>query len=312
MSHASPAETSLNSNRASLTPSSAWIVALAGASLLGSFLWSYWPTLKEIVAAWEKHADYSHGYLVAPIALFFAWTRRTTLPSHDVRPHWIGLIILGVVLVGRYIAGLYYMEAVDGWTIPLWMMGAVCLFFGLRVLWWSLPSIVFLWFMVPLPYGAERLLSLPLQTIATKISTAALRMLNLPAIAEGHTIRISEQVLEVERACSGLRIMVGTIALAFAFMLFSRWAWWQKGLALMAAVPIAILANTVRIIGTGFLMVHVSGDAANRFTHDVAGWIMIPLAALMFWGFLVYLERLFPLVHDLRPRWNAAKFDPGP
>jgi exosortase len=283
-------------------PPDRWALILAGVGLLAAFLWSYWPTLREIVATWEREPDYSHGFLVAPIALFFVWVRRDSFPKHAVRPSWTGLLLLSLAVVPlRMVAGFYYFEALDGWTIPLWVAGAVWLTLGWQALRWCLPSVIFLFFMIPLPYGAEHLLSLPLQTIATKISTVALTLFGQPAIAEGHTIWIRDNVLEVAEACSGLRILVGIVALAFAFVLFSRWAWWQKVLAVVAAIPIAIAANAIRVVGTGILMANFPGEAAQKLFHDLAGWLMIPLAAALFWLFLVYLERLFPLVHEVRP-----------
>jgi exosortase len=175
----------------------------------------------------------------------------------------------------------------------------VWLLCGWRCLQWSLPSIVFLWFMVPIPFSAETWLSVPLQRLATKLSTTCLVMLGQPALAEGNTIWIGDQQLFIEEACSGLRIFVGIFALAFAFALFSRWSWWQKGLALAAALPIAIIANMIRIVATGLLYELVSGEAAMHFSHDLSGLIMIPIAAFMFWLFLIYLDRLFPEVEAL-------------
>ena len=150
--------------------------------------------------------------------------------------------------------------------------------------------------MIPIPFQAESLLSVPLQTLATKLSTASLLMLGQPALAEGNTIWIGDHQLLVEEACSGLRIFVGIGALAFAFTLFSRWAWWQKALALMATLPIAIIANVIRIVATGLLYELVSNEAAMHFSHELSGLIMIPFAAVLFWLFLVYLEKLFPEV----------------
>lgn len=93
---------------------------------------------------------------------------------------------------------------------------------GANVLWWSLPSIVFLWFMVPLPYGMERWLSLPLQRVATELSCWVLHCLGQPALAEGNTILLNDFQLEVEQACSGLRIFVGIMALAFVYLVLIR------------------------------------------------------------------------------------------
>lgn len=155
--------------------------------------------------------------------------------------------------------------------------------------------------MVPIPFRAESWFSVPLQGIATKLSTAVLVSLGQPAIAEGHTILLSEHTLFVEEACSGLRIFVGIFALAFAFVLFSRWSWWQKGIVLVAALPVAIIANSIRIVATGLLYQWVSSEAAHGFSHDVAGFVMIPLAAALLWLLLVYLDKLFPVVEDISP-----------
>jgi exosortase len=175
----------------------------------------------------------------------------------------------------------------------------VWLLFGRTIFWWSLPSIVFLWFMVPIPYSAERWLSVPLQAVATRLSTVALVYLGQPAIAEGNVILLGDHTLFVGEACSGMRIFVGIFALAFAFVLFSQWGWWQKVLVLLAAMPVAIVANVARIVVTGLLYQWVSSEAGQKFSHDIAGFVMIPLAAVILWLMLVFLDKLFPQVEDI-------------
>lgn len=275
-----------------------WLWA-SGLLVTAAVLWSYWPTLLEMVRKWESHPDYSHGYLVVPIALFFLWSRRSTLPSSQMQSSLAGAGLLLSAAAIRVVAGMYYLLPLDGWTLPLTLGGAVWLLYGWAILRWSLPSIVFLWFMVPIPYSAERWLSVPLQAIATKLSTIVLVFLGQPAIAEGNVILLGEHTLFVEEACSGMRIFVGIFALAFGFVLFSRWSWWQKGLVLLAALPVAIVANMIRIVATGLLYQYVSSDAGQKFSHDIAGFVMIPVAAVLLWILLLYLDRLFPQVEDI-------------
>jgi exosortase len=283
------------------------LACVGGACLLGVALWSYWPTLQAVAAAWNNQPDYSHGVLVAPLAILFMWIRRKDFPRDQLRPSLVGLAILIVVSGVRMAAGRYYLQPIDAWTIPLWILGATWLLFGTACIRWCWPSIVFLWFMFPLPYAAETWLSVPLQGVATKLSRESLLLLGQPALSEGNVIWLDDFPLEIAQACSGLRIFVGIFALAFAFVLFSRWAWWQKGLALLAALPVAIFANVTRIVVTGLLHQIVSGEAAHKFSHDLAGIVMIPFAALIFWAFLVYLERLFPEVEMLSPVVNLSE-----
>jgi exosortase len=274
-------------------------LAVGAVVLSAAFLWAYWPTLVEIVGQWINQSDYSHGFLVLPLALFFMWTKRATFPKAAIRPSLYGAAVLLAACGLRYVAAALFLGPLDGWTIPVWVAGAVWLLFGYQVLLWSLPSIVFLWFMVPIPFTAESWLSVPLQAVATKLSTACLVMLGQPALAEGNTIWIGDHQMFIEEACSGLRIFVGIFALAFAFALFSSWSWWQKGLAILAALPIAIIANVTRIVATGLLYQLASSNVARHFMHDLSGLVMIPFAAALFWMFLVYLERLFPKVEVL-------------
>jgi exosortase len=293
-----PATLPRDETRATTGKGLQWQVA-AGALTVAAIAWAYWPTLTEMVHKWETQPDYSHGYLVLPLALIFLWTRRATFPAKDMRPSWWGLGVLALAVGLRVFAGMYYLLPLDGWTLPITIFGAVWLLFGTAVAKWSWPAIVFLWFMVPIPYSAESWLRVPLQAIATKLGTAVLVMLGQPALAEGNVIYLGDHTLFVEEACSGMRIFVGIFALAFAFVLFSRWSYWQKALVLLATLPVAIIANVMRIVATGLLYQHVSSSAGQRFSHDIAGFVMIPLAAGLLWLLLVYLDHLFPQVQEV-------------
>lgn len=276
----------------------AWLVASSGIVLAG-VLWSYWPTLIQVVNQWLLQPDYSHGFLVMPIALGFLWFRRSSFPSDDLRPGWGGAALLLLTVMLRSAAGMFYLLPLDGWTLPLTVAGVVWLLYGRACLIWSLPAIVFLWFMFPIPYSAERWLSVPLQGVATQLSAIVLLMMGQPAITEGNVILLGEHQLFVEEACSGMRIFIGVFALAYAFALLFSWDWWQKLLVLGAALPVAVAANVLRIVVTGLLYQGVSGEAAKVFGHDFAGFAMIPIAGMMLWLVVGYLTRLFPEVEEV-------------
>jgi exosortase len=211
--------------------------------------------------------------------------------SHNLA--WAGLFVLALSIGLRLVAARFFLGGVDGWSMPLWIAGVVWFLSGKKVLWWSLPSIAFLWFMVPLPYGMERWLSLPLQRIATELSCWVLHCLGQPALAEGNTILLNDFQLEVEQACSGLRIFVGIMALAFVYLILIRRDWWERVLLILSVIPVALIANSTRIVATALLYQYVSGEAAHKFSHDLAGWVMIPYAAFLFAMVLWYLSSLF-------------------
>lgn len=270
-------------------------VLLVGIAILAAtFAWAYWPTLVGLVGTWDREPDYSHGFFVPPLAIWFLWARRDRFPGMDSGV-WDVVFGLGLIAAGvaaRALSAHFYLDAIDGWSILPWVGGVVLLLAGRKVFWWSLPSIAFLWFMVPLPYRMERWLSLPLQGAATKLSCWILQALGQPALAEAHVIFLGDNRLEIEQACSGLRIFVGITALAFAYVILMRRSWWEKALLLCSTIPIALLANAARIVSTGLLYQYASGEAARKFSHDAAGWVMIVFAAGLFGLVLWYLSRL--------------------
>jgi len=278
------------------------LIALAVAAT-AAFIWAYWPTLAALVKVWDTEPDYSHGYFVAPIALYFLWARRHTFPgiSHQHRI-WPGIALLGLAATFRYLAAEYYLEPIDGWSLLLWFAGLAWVLGGRKCLRWSLPSIIFLIFMIPLPFRVERMLSLPLQQFAAMASGWLLQCFGLPAVAQGNTILLGSHTLEVEQACSGLTIFIGIAALAFAYVVLVRRSWWEKAILVFAVLPIALIANATRIVLTGLLMEYASDEAAQKFTHDLAGWLMLPFAALLFALTLVYLGWLFPSLQQLDVR----------
>lgn len=277
------------------------LIGLAAAPILAAFVWSYLPTLADVVHQWNTQSDYSHGYFVVPVALFLLWVRRDSFPGWSGRIVWSGLILFAASLALRWLGGYYFLGSVDAWSMVVWVAGVVCVLAGWRVLLWASPAIVFLFFMIPLPYSGERMLSVPLQGVATTFSTVGLRFLGQPALAEGHTILLGDARLEVVDACSGLRIFVGILALAYAYLVIVRRPVWQKAIVALSVIPVTLIANSTRIVVTGLLSQYFSSEAAHTFTHDLAGWFMIPFAAGLFALVLWYLNRAFVAEETLAP-----------
>jgi exosortase len=271
-----------------------WQVA-AVACLAGLFVWTYWSTLVELVATWDREPDYSHGYLVVPVALFFLWARREQFPGFAERLAWPGLGLVALSIATHALGARYYLFPVEGWAILLWTAGAVWWLCGWRVLQWSLPSVLFLWFMVPLPYSYEHALSRPLQLTATKASAWVLQCLGQPALSENNTLYLNEPI-GIDEACSGLRIFMGIVALAFVYVVLVRRTWWEKAILAASVVPVALAANVARIVATALLFQCIAGETGRQRVHDWSGYAMVPLAAALFALVLWYLGKLVQTV----------------
>ena len=118
--------------------------------------------------------------------------------------------------------------------------------------------------MIPLPFGIETALSHPLQRIATKLSCFALQVLGQPAFAEGNVILLGDQPLEIEQACSGLRLFMSMIAVAYAYAVLVRRTWWERGLAVCWPWCRWRFSRTLtRITVTGLLFQFTTGQLAR-------------------------------------------------
>ena len=265
-----------------------WCLVLAG-----TFVFSFWQTLQWLELQWRNEPDYSHGYLVIPLAATLLWIRRDTFPGVASRVDLRGCSLILLAVLMRLVGRFGYMDFLDGWAIAPFVGGITWLTLGLPAARWATPAILFLLMLVPMPFRMETMLSWKLQGLATLLSTATLRICGLPAIAEGHVIWVNDTELMIEKACSGLRIFMGMIALAFFWAATVRRSWIDRVVLLVAAIPLAILTNSARISVTAILYEFFPSESARQAIHDWSGYLMIPTAALLLWLFKYFWECLY-------------------
>ncbi|MFN6162831.1 MAG: exosortase/archaeosortase family protein [Planctomycetota bacterium] len=265
------------------------------------FLASYWKTLVAMERQWRTEPDYSHGYLILPLSAILLYSRRASFPGFSPRIHWMGLSLLCIAAALRIASSLAFMEFLDGWSIVPWVAGIVWMLAGPRALIWAIPAILFLILLVPLPYRVETLLSLKLQSVVTTLSASTLRALGLPAVADGNTIWMGELQMLVEEACSGLRIFVGMAAFAFFWATLIQRAWIDRVIVLVAALPMAVLANIIRVVAT-CCSYYFFDESTAGVLHDWEGVFMVFLAAGLLWSVMFYWQKLYYPDVSLTPR----------
>jgi exosortase len=271
-------------------------------------LWAYWPTLLGLARRWSEDPQYSHGYIIPAIALLLLWHRRRSFPARGGYIWWWGLIpFLGGAGL-RPAAAWLGIDWIDAVSLLLSLAGVCAFVGGPPLLRWAWPAGVLMCFMLPLPYRAEVALAQPLQRIATVASTYALQTIGFPAVAEGNIITIDELSIGVLEACSGLGMLMTFFALSTAFALMVQRPLLDRVILIASAVPIGILVNVIRITVTGILHRTVGSAVANAVFHDLAGWLMMPLALGFLWLEMQYLCRLFPVAARSRARTVALQF----
>jgi exosortase len=275
-------------------------------------LWAFWTTLVDLAQTWNTNPQYSHGFLIPGFALLLLWMRKDQLDRTALRPSWWGLLLLAAGL-GLRLAGTYYYFV---WLDPISLVPCVAgltLLLGGRAAWrWAWPAVLFLTFMIPLPYRLANSLSGPLQRLATVTSTFVMQTFGLPALAEGNVILVNDHEINIVEACSGLRMLVVFFALSTAVGLIIRRHWIDKVIILASAVPIALASNVFRVTATGVMYEAGYSEMANAFFHDAAGWLMMPVGLGLLWVELKVLSHLFLDLPAPLPRGPAARRTPAP
>ncbi len=252
--------------------------------LCGVLVFVYWNTLTIAAGNWNS-PQYSHGYLVPLFAAILLWFRREPLEEPDVSARWAGVGLLSAGLLMRLAAASVHMVIPDMVSFLPSLAGVFLLVGGWSTVRWAFPVVAFLFFMFPLPDVLERGLLTPLQEFATICSNFLLQTLGMSAYREGNRILLGDLQMGVVDACSGLRMLTIFMALACAISLVTVRPWWEKLIIILSSLPIALFVNIIRITVTGILHRTVGSEIANAVFHDLAGWVMMPMAL----G-LLYLE----------------------
>ena len=269
--------------------------------------WAFWPTLIDLALTWNGNPQYSHGYLVPVFAAALLWLRRKRLDAAALRPSWWGLLPLAAGLALRLGGAFFYLNWLEQLALPPCILGLFLLAGGRAALRWAWPSALFLYFMIPLPFSLEHLLSGPLQWLATLCSAFVMQLFAMPALADGNVILLNDHQIDVVEACSGLRMLIVFFALATAFIFVVRRPWPDKALLLASAIPIALVSNIARITLTGVLFeTGVQSETVHAFFHDAAGWLMMPFALMLLWAELKLLSLLLIKPALLPPRSMRA------
>ena len=275
-------------------------LALA-AVLFSAILWSYWTTLAELVDRWAIDPQYSHGFLVPLFAAIILWVRKPKEKIGPVEP--LGLLLLLVSLAPRWFTGRMDLGAIDAVCMLGAILGSVLFVGGRPLLRWTWVPILFLAFMIPLPFVVEEGVAMPLRHSATDAATYLLQTLGYAAVAEGNIIQIGEVRLGVIDACSGLGMLMTLLAIAVALALIVKGPIVDRVILVASAIPVAVVLNMLRITLTGVAYSSLGWQEYHQRIHDILGYVMCVVAILVLWTEYMYLQRL------LLPAKAAGSFE---
>ncbi len=259
--------------------------------------------LAALARNWAIDPNYSHGFLIPPVAGYIAWQRRARLASASLAPSAPGLaLVIGslALLLGGVLAAEVFVTRVSMLGV---LAGGILFVFGRRHLRILAFPLTLLALMIPLPAIVFNQIALPLQLLASRLGVAALAAAGVPALREGNVITLAHGSLEVAEACSGIRSLMSLLTLAIVYAWFvDRRPRLRLALAL-ASVPVAVIVNGLRVGVTGVLQETLGAQAAaDEFFHAFSGWLMF-LAAF---ALIMLIHRLLGRALPAGRRSRAA------
>jgi exosortase len=250
--------------------------------------------LFHLVGQWWHNPNFSHGFFVPLFSAFVIWQDRHRLARLPLRPSWFGVPILAgamcTLIVGQMGAELFLSRT----SLLLVLAGVTILFLGWNFFRATLFPWAFLILMIPIPAIVFNQITFPLQLLASKVAAAILPLFGVPILREGNVINLPSMALEVAEACSGIRSLMSLVTLAIIYGFLMERRLWVRWLLAVASVPIAVIANSVRIIGTGLLVQYWDPDKAEGYFHASWGWIIFVVSLVLLYALHSLIEMIWP------------------
>lgn len=220
--------------------------------IAAAFLFAYNNAISLMVWTWLNRDDYSHGFLVPLISLYFVWSERQKLKQIPVQPNIVGGIFLFLLSAAMISLGtISSVGIVQQIAIIVAVPAIVWLLLGTGYLKALALPLAYLIFMVPILDVIVERIRLPFQLITAKSSGIILKFLGIPVFQNMEYIELPGITLQVADVCSGVNYFVSIISIAIPLAYFALRGWKPRSLMLLFAIFIGVMANIIRVVLIG-------------------------------------------------------------
>jgi len=247
-------------------------------------------------SVWQS-GEQSFGPFVLAVALFLFWRQREAFAQAQ-RPDsgFPGWLAIGAGLLMYAFGVLSKIAVIEGGAhLPivvgiLWLIGGPGL---LRRLWFPL---LYLVLVVPIPSYLMASLTGGLKQFVSQAAEALLYGLGYPIGRDGVTVRIGPYQLLVADACSGMNSILSLTAVGLLFIHLVRPPRiWQTAVLVASILPIAVIANVIRVIALILITYYLGDEAGQGFLHEFAGLLMFVVAVAVLVGIDGGIRRFGPV-----------------
>ena len=251
--------------------------------LIAGWLLMFVPAYSELADTIWAGDEQGHGPIILGVSLWLLWAKRGALAELTPQPQVASAAVLMALAIAAYALGRSQVI----WTLEigaqiLVLVALLLAFVGgaaLRVAWFPL---AFLVFMIPWPGDWVVALTSPLKAAVSSVAASLLHLLAYPVGQSGVTLTVGPYQLLVADACAGLNSMFTLEALGLLYMNLMRHTSVPRNVALaVLIVPIAFIANIVRVMILVLVTFHFGDEAGQGFVHDFAGLVLFVVALLL-------------------------------
>ena len=251
--------------------------------LIAGWLLMFVPAYSELADTIWAGDEQGHGPIILGVSLWLLWAKRGALAELTPQPQVASAAVLMALAIAAYALGRSQVI----WTLEIGaqilVLEALLLAFvggaALRVAWFPL---AFLVFMIPWPGDWVVALTSPLKAAVSSVAASLLHLLAYPVGQSGVTLTVGPYQLLVADACAGLNSMFTLEALGLLYMNLMRHTSVPRNVALaVLIVPIAFIANIVRVMILVLVTFHFGDEAGQGFVHDFAGLVLFVVALLL-------------------------------
>jgi exosortase len=227
-----------------------------------------------------------HGPLVLVTGIWVLW-RELKGKKIEMRPGslLISLPLLAVSLGAYVLARITGVLEIEAFAMYGALISAAYMLFGaalIRTIWFPL---VYLAFTLPPPDTVVAAVTQPIKIAISEWAVSLLHLAGYPIASSGVTIQIGQYQLLVAAACAGLNSIVTLTALCLLYVYLRHRSNWVAFLVIaLAAIPVAVVSNFVRVLVLVLVTYHLGDAAAQGFLHDFAGLLMFAVALLTIFG----------------------------
>ncbi|HEY4482362.1 MAG TPA: exosortase/archaeosortase family protein [Candidatus Brocadiaceae bacterium] len=239
------------------------------------------PIFPDMFYQWIEDPDNSHCILIPFVSIFLGYRYAKTVTKETIKPYGPGVIFLVISLFIYVISAAGEIALFARIAFVLILISLAVFNLGLDAVRRIYFPLVFLFFMIPTPITLYSMIAFPLQIFASKVSANVIYSIGIPVIREGNVLHLTNGSLEVAEACSGIRSLVSYITLGVFFVHLSRTSLAKKILLLCSTIPLALMANIVRISSSGILAHFYGYRVAEGFLHEFSGMAVFMLGIIL-------------------------------